>query len=159
MCVVIDTCVIHGVFDLGAKAHKRFAPILDWLLNGNGKMVYGGKKYKDELKATIGKYRSILAELQRQGKIIDVDDDAVDMRQRLLERVEANKDFDDPHLVAIVIESGCRIVCTDDKRAIPFLKKRGLYPKPAMRPKIFNNSSPSQLKIIRDRRNFVRACE
>ena len=36
-------------------------------------------------------------------------------------------DFNDPHIAAIIIESGCRLVCTNDLESIPFIKRREFY--------------------------------
>jgi len=36
-------------------------------------------------------------------------------------------DFDDPHIVALLNVSGCKRVCTNEKRALPFLEFEDLY--------------------------------
>ena len=37
------------------------------------------------------------------------------------------RDFDDPHLIALLNVSGCKNIITNDDKAIPFLKQKCLY--------------------------------
>lgn len=158
MCVILDACVINIVFNAQAETHESFKPVLDLIRNNkNGKIIYGGTKYKRELKRAIGtKFISIISELDRAGKIIRLSDQAVNRTQHEVEQLEEHPDFDDPHLVAIVIVSGCKILCTTDKRATRFLKDQNLYPKSTMRPKIY--SDRRNLPVLRDTRNIAPIC-
>lgn len=156
MCIIIDTCVIHCVFGEKSKNHANFEAVLTWLRDRDGKMIYGGNKYKKELKSSIGKYRKLFSQLLKSGKIIQLNDANVDSIQKDIENLETNKDFDDPHLIAIIIESGCKILCTNDKRAIKFLKKPHLYPRPGMRPSIY--TSKRNKSLVTDTRNIVPIC-
>lgn len=156
MCVLIDTCAIHCVFGVDTKNHHDFEPILSWVRYGDGKIIIGGSKYKYELKACIGKYSGLLAEFRKAGKLIYLDDGKVDARQRDVEKLENDPSFDDPHLVAIVIESGCRIICTNEVVAIPFLLNPRLYPRSTMRPKIYKGVRNASL--LKDRRNIAPIC-
>lgn len=157
MCLIIDACCIHCVFNDSSTGHNNFKPILEWIINKEGKIIYGGTKYKNELKKAIGKYRRLFQLLESKGKIILLDDAKVDGTQKEIEALEINPDFDDPHLIAIIIESGCRIICTNDKRAIRFLKDTSLYPCSRMRPKIY--SSKRNEPLIKDSRNMVAMCK
>ena len=44
MCLVIDTCCLAIVFDGGNKKHVKFVPVLKWVTEGKGRMIYGGTK-------------------------------------------------------------------------------------------------------------------
>jgi len=135
MCFVLDTNVFGALFDSDNANHPNFKPALDWVVNGKGKMVYGGTKYKKEMRAAR-KYIRFFAALQRAGKMVLLCDADVDKYEKEVAHSETDKDFDDPHLIAIVIASGCNIICTNDKRAIPYLKKSEFYKGKVKKPNI-----------------------
>lgn len=136
MCVIIDTCTISIVFNSSSAEHKEFLPILEWVTQGCGKMVYGGKKYKDEL-AKLGKYLKIISQLKKAGKVIEVPEKLVNSKEKKVSELAPEKDFDDPHIVAIVIATGCRVVCTKDTRSIKYLKDSKFYNAPIKKPKVY----------------------
>ncbi len=43
MCLVIDTCCLAIVFDGDNKKHDKFIPVLKWITEGRGRMIYGGQ--------------------------------------------------------------------------------------------------------------------
>jgi hypothetical protein len=145
MGVVIDTSCLAKVLDQKNSQHVRFAPVWAWVSTGKGKMVYGGTKYLAELD-NMRRYWGIVAELRRQGRVLvlpkdQVDQIAMEVKSRIVE-----KEFNDEHLVAIVVKSKCRIVCTDDLRAIPFLKRNAVYRfYGAQRPKIYTQEQHANL--------------
>jgi hypothetical protein len=49
MCIIIDADTLGLVFNPETKEHKKFKPVLEWINNGKGKIVYGGTKYEKEL--------------------------------------------------------------------------------------------------------------
>jgi predicted nucleic acid-binding protein len=149
MCIVIDACCFSPVFSKKDDEHKEFRPVLDWIIKGKGKMVYGGSKYKKELKKAP-KYLRVIMELKKAGKIAPINDSKkfdwiVDKNQKELENKVQHKDFDDAHIVAIIISSKCRLICTNDKRAIPFFKESSFYPKGVKKPKLYTGSKNSDL--------------
>ncbi len=42
MCIVIDTNAFHAVFNPISQKHGDFRPVLEWIVHGRGKIVYGG---------------------------------------------------------------------------------------------------------------------
>lgn len=136
MCLVIDACRFSNVFNKKDVLHADFRPILLWVTNGKGKIVFGGTKYKKEL-AHASRYHRLLGELRKQGRVIEVKKSKVDTAENELLRRARKAEMNDSHLVAIVIASGCRLVCTRDKNAIENLKNRSLYPKGISPPKIY----------------------
>ncbi len=128
MCIVIDANCLPDLFDKQAKEFGELEPVHDWLMSGKGKLVLGGSRYQREMQR-VKKVLGVLAELSRKRKIVSADREKVDSLERQLLKATKNADFDDAHLVAIVTVSGCQLVCTRDKRAMPFLRRKGLYPK------------------------------
>ena len=111
-------------------------------------MIYGGTKYKAEL-ARATKYLGIIAELRKVRRAIQLSAQEVDeIGQRLKQQITDPR-FNDEHLVALVIVSRCRLVCTNDNVAIYYLKLPACYSgHPVKRPKIY-----------RSRRNVDLCCD
>lgn len=144
MCIVIDTNSFASVFDSKSDDHYEFRPVLNWITNGKGKIVYGGTKYRDELRATK-RYLRIFVELAKKRKVVEIPDEDIDLEQERIENLLRHRDFDDPHIVAIVSVSRCKLVCSKDSRAYPFIKDVSLYPRAGMRPRIYSGSNNSDL--------------
>lgn len=137
MCLIVDTCCISRVFNQDNAEHKHFAPALKWITDGKGKLIYGGTKYGIELRKCGEVLVRTVTELGRKMRLIEIDRDEVDRVAAELRRKVAKDDFDDEHIVALVILSRCCVVCTCDARAFPYLKRRDLYPKDVKRPAIY----------------------
>ncbi len=144
MCIIIDICALSSVFVTDSSAHRDFRPLKKWIVFGRGKVVYGGTKYKQELKKAF-KFIKIFGQLKRAGKIVELSREDVDEAQKEVEQEIAHRDFDDPHLVAMVLVSKCRLICTNDDRAIPFLKNSKLYPKHFSKPRIYKSAKNADL--------------
>jgi hypothetical protein len=127
MCVVIDMNTLSCVFNPENKEHNEFKSVLDWIDNGKGRIVYGGSKYLSELEK-MTHYRRILIDYRRKRKVIKLADDKVDQKQQELEAIIPNPDFNDAHIVAIIIVSGCRLLCSNDSSSYPFIREKKLYP-------------------------------
>ena len=137
MCIIIDACCLAVVFSGKVEGHEEFKPVKDWISDGKGKMVYGGTKYKEELKRAK-RYHRIVNELRRAGRAIEVDLTLVDHAETEVIAKTCHTTFNDQHLLAIVIISRCRLLCTEDKAAIPFIKDNSLYPRGIRKPKIYS---------------------
>lgn len=133
MCILVDTCVIGAVFNPHDTTHEDFKPVQDWIYNGPGKLLYGGTHYKNEMRPFL----KIFQELTKARKTISLNDQCVDEEEKKVQSLESDPDFDDPHLIAILRVSKALLVCTKDKRAIKFLKKKELYLKKQSRPKLY----------------------
>ena len=152
MAILIDVNVIPTVFCTKSLKHAEFEPVLKWILEGKGLMVYGGSKYKEEL-GKLGKYLKIIRSLKSFKKAIEIDALEVDRYQKIVEDKEDNLDFDDPHLIAICAVSKCRIICSEDLRSIKFVQNSKFYPKNFHIPKYFTskrNRALLQEKYIDD---------
>jgi predicted nucleic acid-binding protein len=146
MCIIIDTNVLADVFEKGSKFHSEFEPVYDWINDGKGKIVLGGSKYANELDRTR-KYLKILGEFERKNKIVRVNNEKVDAREKEIEKKKRHTDFNDAHLIAIVIESGCMLVCTKDSASVPFIKDKAFYPKSCKKPKIYSGKRNKNLLV------------
>jgi predicted DNA binding protein len=139
MCLVLDTNAFGPCFDAGNREHQEFRPVLEWVTHGKGKLVYGGTKYKKEMKSAR-KFLRFFATLDRAGKTVKLVDINVDQLEVEVKNIEPSRNFDDPHLIAIVLESSCRIICTSDARAIPYIKDPRFYTNGVKKPKIYTSS-------------------
>ncbi|MFP3868620.1 MAG: hypothetical protein ACLFUU_10760 [Desulfobacteraceae bacterium] len=156
MCIVVDTCTFASVFNEYSQDHSLFQPVLEWIVRGKGKLVYGGTKYKIELKQA-SKYLGVFGQLKRAGKVVEIDDVKVDERQRDIERI-ASEGLNDAHIIAIIAESGCRLICTKDSKATnPYFKCSDLYPPGISRPKIY--SGRKQNRDLLCDLNIAKICE
>jgi predicted nucleic acid-binding protein len=122
MCIVIDTNTVAAVFNPGHEAHQDFKPVLNWVLHGKGKLVYGGAKYKQEVFVRMSRFRRVLVELNKKGKCVVLDHAQVDAVERRVQAAEPSTDLDDAHLIAIFDVSGCQLLCSHDARADRFVK-------------------------------------
>ncbi len=155
MCVIVDVNILGGVFDKNHSKFADFEPIKKWILEGKGKLVVGGSKYTEELKR-VERYAKLIAELAKLGKVVVLKKQNVDRHQAEIEGKEQDSDFDDPHLIAMVVESGVRILCSEDKRADKFIKKSKFYPKGRKAPIIYRTKR-HHARYLRDD-NIVIVC-
>lgn len=151
MCIIIDACTIPLVFN---NDDPDFSPVYDWLFNGSGKMVFGGSIYSKEL-SKLGRYIGLIQELSRINKVVVVNKGSVDICEKRIKKIEPKRDFDDSHIVAIVEESGCRIVCTKDARSDKYLKDKRFYDK-SKKPSIYRSKKHSKLLSCK---NIVAICK
>lgn len=139
MCIIVDSCVLPSVFRSSEKNHKNFKAVCDWIVTGDGTLVFGGTKFKKEITEHHLWFLKFLRLLKEQGKAFEADEKKVDARQKIVEKLENNPDFDDQHLVALIGVTGCKLICTVDKRAFKFLQDSSLYPKKIKPPLIYQN--------------------
>jgi predicted nucleic acid-binding protein len=144
MCIIIDTNVFAHVFNKKSTFHIEFTPVQEWIIKGKGKIVYGGSKYKKELRLAV-KYFKLFVELEKINKTVKLDDSEVDKREREVSKAKKHHDFNDEHLVAMVLASGCRLVCTKDSSAMPFIKDQIFYTGAAKRPRIYSGKKNKDL--------------
>ena len=139
MCIVVDANTFSKVFNPSDKEHVEFEPVYIWITKKKGKLVFGGSKYAQELR-DANKYHKLFNILKDMGKVVEVDAADVDSYEKVLIKKLKHRDFDDPHLIAISVISGCLLICTNEKKAIKFIKMKTLYPKGHKRPSIYSCS-------------------
>lgn len=162
MCIIIDTNIFADVFAKESANHSDFEPVFNWISEGYGKIVYGGTKYRKELYQTK-KYVTIFRLFSDARRVVHIPDDLVDEKENELRLKIPEKDlndkFNDPHIVAIVIVSKCKIVCTFDKGLSDFLKMSQFYPKSVDIPKIYRNISNKDILNQDNIADCCRPCE
>lgn len=144
MCIVIDINVFPIVFDSRHKEHSKFIDLFRWITTGRGFIVFGGTHYLKELKG-IRSYLRFITELDRSGRTRRLIDELVDKEEKLVQKIINSNDCDDCHLIAIVRVSGCRLICSNDRRADKYLKNGKYYPKQQKAPHIYRDNSHKRL--------------
>jgi predicted nucleic acid-binding protein len=153
MCLIVDTNCLSHVFNINDEKHSEFEPVFNWINNGNGKLIIGGTKYLDELQK-VNKILDFIVELSRNGKVVYIDNSKVDSKQKEIENKIKDKDFDDHHLIALLIVSSCKIICSLDKRAYEYFKYEKFFP--TNKPKIY---SGKKNKNLLNSRNIIPICK
>lgn len=150
MAIIIDVNCLPNVFSPSAAKHDEFKPVLEWILVGKGLMVYGGSKYRDELKE-MPKYLPIIRLLKDVGKVLEGCTKDIDELQSKVEEINEDEDFDDPHLPAIVLFTKCKLICSEDTRSIKHVTNKKYYPSGFPTPAYY--TSGANKKLLTD--NYV----
>ncbi len=156
MCVIIDTNVIHLVFDEKSENHDEFKPVFEWIYKGIGKIIIGGNRYKNEIGT---KYLRILVDFGRAGKTISIKDQIVDEQETKITNTLSHPDFDDQHIIALLVLSKCKIICSNDKRAYPFFSHPVFFEKAKNRPKIYKSKRNKNLLTIHNVADICTPCK
>ena len=152
MCIIIDTNALVSVFDRNSLNHHEFIPVYDWISKGKGQIVYGGTKYINEM----GKFLAMFNELKRANKAIYINNEKVDQKEKMVSAKIQHKDFDDQHLVGLLLESKCKLICSLDERAYPYFTSTSFFSPSSQKPKIY--SSKKNKKILNDQ-NIAQICK
>lgn len=155
MCIVLDASCFSKVFNANDAEHPEFQPVLRWILEGDGCLVYGGRKYKTEL-AMARRYLRMFVELKNFGKVRVADDAKVDAHQARIESIVEVAKHNDPHLPAIICACGCRLVCTDDAKSCALLKERRCYSAGVAVPKLYMSAKNADLLRARNVATFCK---
>jgi len=146
MRLIIDANALSEVFDSSNSNHKNYAPVKKCVLECKGVMYYGGTKFKEEIE-TQKSLIKLLGELRKSGKLIELNQDVVDKKEKALKVIEPATNFDDPHLIAICIIAEIELICSNDKRADKYITAHYLYPSPKLIPAIYRNLTHKHLLI------------
>lgn len=145
MCIIIDTNTLSKVFKNDNKEHLEFKPVLDWIINGNGKIVVGGTKFDIEIFEKVQWFIKLFNQLKSANKVVVIKNKLVDERQASVEKLKKHRKFDDTHVVALIGVSGCKLLCTHDSNSFPFVQDKTLYPKGKKPPAIYHKSTNKNL--------------
>lgn len=163
MCIVIDTNTLSHVFNKKDEFHKNYKIVFDWIDNGNGRLVYGGDYYINEL-ARASRYFELIVQYKKANKAVNIDEEKPDFANRERARIisitrsKEYKTFNDSHIIAVVIVARCRIVCTTDGPLSRFVKDRSLYPNKFKIPEVFNNKSKNKKALLNQFCNKDKKC-
>lgn len=149
MCIVVDAPLFVPMFKTSDPKSVSYQPVRQWVVEGIGKFVIGGTKYKAEL-AKIPTVLPVLLELERKGKVVRISDAVVDAEEALVKVIEPRPDFDDPHLAALIRATGCRLICVLDPRSHKYLRASKLYKSPKARPNLYTRPKNKSLLCARN---------
>lgn len=141
--IIIDTCVLSKVFNSKTEGHNNFLPVVEAMQKGRCMMLFGGTKYLGEV-AKLKRISALINQMKK-GLIRRLDDKAVDQVQTRVEQLVISPDFDDPHLPAMAIVGNCHLICTDDERCMPYIKRRCLYPTHFHTPRFYSRKEHKNL--------------
>lgn len=138
MCVIVDANTLSCIFKDDVKKKRQFEPVLNWVLQGKGKFIIGGSKYLGELRK-VSTALNFLTKLKMntKDKVVVLDKKKVDMLQAEIEAIVNDRNFDDPHLPAMVRVSHCMVICSLDARSIDFVTRPDLYPRGVKVPRYY----------------------
>jgi hypothetical protein len=139
MCIVIDA---NRAADFCRQEHPYLKTLLQWV-NSGGRIASGGRLEVELYK--VQAMKGLLIEWSRAGKLIKISAEKIAQREAL---VRDRCVSDDPHVVALAIESKAHIVVTGDKNLIKDLKNPGLV---GSRRRIYKENSASPDRIDRHR--------
>jgi len=148
MCVVIDSNCLTITFNENNSLYSEFEIVNRMIMNNKIKLIYGGSTYREELKR-MPNYLKIIVELRKAGKAHLLETSEVDNKENEIETNPLCIGCNDIHIIAIVIVSGCRLVCSRDIGLHPYLRKRDLYPNRLSPPKIYQGISHRNLLFSR----------
>ena len=144
MCIVIDINTLSKVFNESDNDHSSFCCVKEWINSNSGFLVFGGTKYKEELKKAI-KYLKIIRLLKDGGRAISIKDDVVYKLALTIIQKTLNTDCDDPHIIALLGASRCSLLCSTDIRSFPFVKNKSLYPDNMPKVRIYSSARNKSL--------------
>ena len=139
MCVVIDA---NKAADFCKQEHPYLKMLLQWV-NAGGRIASGGRLEVELYK--VQAMKGLLIEWSRAGKLIKISAEKIAQREALVRECCVS---DDPHVVALAIESKAHIIVTEDKNLIKDLKNIRLV---GSRRKIYKENSKSPDRIDRHR--------
>ena len=151
------------VFNTKNERHNEFKPVFDQIEKGKIKIVYGGSKYKSELENAKSYFHyfnifNILTQYKKARKVIKLDDNKVDQKQQELEKIIQHPDFNDQHIVAIIIVSGCRLVCSKNSKHYPFIKDKIFYPSKFGKISIYRGYNDKDMLLSRNVKRLCKRC-
>ncbi|MCW3491544.1 hypothetical protein [Dethiobacter alkaliphilus] len=156
MCIVIDMNTLPSLFKKTSLEHEEFKPVRDWILEGKGKVVFGGSTYIKELSRTS--YLRIFRLLIDVRKAVVLPKGEVDNIEKEIIESREDDDFDDAHLMAIFIQSDCKLLCSKDARSYKYLKDSSMYPRGRRKPKIYSRRRNADLLTDRNIASICLPC-
>lgn len=155
MCIVIDVNVLPNVFQSTNADHQEFKYIKDWIINGKGKLVYGGTDFINEIPV---KFRRIINQLKIANKVVLANGKDVDNYTKEVKKIIQHRDFDDPHLVALLKITGCKLIASNDIRAYPYFRHQVFFGVSRNRPKIYSGSGNRNLLVDNNIADICKPC-
>lgn len=125
MCAILDNDVASEVFGQDRPAAGK--AFFDWVNSGHGSLVAGGRLLA-ELDGTQA-FRKWRRQAILAGRLRLVNDGAVEEWTRKLER-ESSCRSNDPHVIALALVSGARLLYSNDRSLGDDFRDRSLIENP-----------------------------
>ena len=126
MCAIVDANVAHEVF--GENAPPAGARFLDWIDNGNGRLVAGGL-LMSELERSSPDFREWAEEAQQSGKLLVESAGEVENKTATLREAGACRS-NDHHVIALAQVSGARLLYSNDRALQDDFRDKSLIDSP-----------------------------
>lgn len=126
MCAIVDNDVRHEVFspDSQTKAGKFF---LDWLDEGNGRLVVGGKLWREL--SEYGHFQKWFQVAITSSRAFTCKDDEVDDKETEIRSMQICRSNDE-HVLALALVSGARLLFTNDLNLQQDFRNRAIIHSP-----------------------------
>ena len=111
MCAIIDANVVGEVF--GSERTEAGKKFLDWIDKGSGRLICGGK-LREELNRISPGFKKWARDALNYGKIKNINEGEV--RTRMAEIQKKSIRSNDPHILALALASGARLLYSNDKK-------------------------------------------
>lgn len=109
MCAIIDANVAGEVF--GSKRTEAGKKFFDWIDEGSGRLICGGKLLK-ELEGGSPGFREWVVIASKTGRMKNISED--DVKRRMAQIQKESIRSDDPHILALAQLSGARLLYSND---------------------------------------------
>ena len=113
MCTVIDADTFSYFYNPDSAKYSDFQPVRDWIENSSCKIVHGGTDYANHLDNNQ-RFLGYLMEQWHKGKTKELCRAEVDRVTSVIRGNFSGINFNDHHIVAIVLLSRCKLVCSID---------------------------------------------
>lgn len=141
MCAIVDANMASRFF--GDPVDEELKPLWDWIANGQGMLIVGGQ-LAEELDQ-LGDARRLIREWERRRRAhvpSREEREEVTAETRRLKRTGQCRS-DDPHVIALALVSGARLLCSADQRLHADFDDRDLINNP--RGKVYQYASHAHL--------------
>ncbi|MXX39341.1 MAG: type II toxin-antitoxin system VapC family toxin [Gemmatimonadetes bacterium] len=145
MCAIVDANVVSEIF--GSNLPPAGEKFFDWLNQGSGRLVVGGKLL-EELKKSSADFRHWGREAQLAGKMTIINKSEVDARTKQLQSAAAIRS-NDPHVIALAQVSGARLLYSNDGNLQKDFNNKSLIDAP--RGKVYSTSVNKSFQPRHDR--------
>ena len=131
MCAILDANVVGEVF--GSKRTEAGKKFLDWIDEGNGRLICGGKLLEELKKSKKGssikkdsveRFGKWAFVAEHTGKMKKINDEEVKTRTEQIQKKSIRSN--DPHILALAQVSGARLLYSNDKKLHKDFKNRDL---------------------------------
>ena len=145
MCAIVDANVVSEVF--GSNLPPAGEKFFDWLNQGSGRLVVGGKLLED-LEQGSAEFRRWGQEAQLAGRMRIANKSEVDARTEQIQSEGAIRS-NDPHVIALAQVSGARLLYSNDGNLQKDLNNKRLIDAP--RGKVYSTSRSGSFLPRHDR--------